>query len=145
MEVNKGVKNIFYGILAQSITIILGIIIPRLVLVNLGSEANGLLNSVSSVLAYMSLLEAGVGTATLQALYKPVSEKKYRDINRIMAATDRFYRRTGVAYLLLVVVIAGIYALKVSSDIPTYSIFIVVFLTGNRNKFKKSVFACQWI
>ena len=130
MEVNKGVKNIFYGILAQSITIILGIIIPRLVLVNLGSEANGLLNSVSSVLAYMSLLEAGVGTATLQALYKPVSEKKYRDINRIMAATDRFYRRTGVAYLLLVVVIAGIYALKVSSDIPTYSIFIVVFLTG---------------
>ena len=77
MNSTKGLKNITYGMLSQFITIALGIIIPRLVLVNLGSEANGLLNSTASILSYMSLLEAGVGTATLQALYKPITEGEY--------------------------------------------------------------------
>ena len=67
MDKSRGLKNIVFGIAAQVITIILGIMIPRLVLVNLGSESNGLLSSVGNALIYMSLLEEGVGTATIQA------------------------------------------------------------------------------
>ena len=62
----KGVLNVFYGIIGQLITIALGIVIPRLVLISYGSEVNGLLNSVTQIFAYFSLLEAGVGVASLQ-------------------------------------------------------------------------------
>ena len=64
----KSVYNMITSILGQVITIAMGIVIPRLVLVNLGSENNGLLSSITQVLGYASLLEAGVGLASLQAL-----------------------------------------------------------------------------
>ena len=116
--------------MAQIITIGLGIFIPRLVLVNLGSEANGLLNSVSSVLSYMALLEAGVGTTTLQALYKPIADNEYNSINQIMAATDKFYKRTGKIYLIIVVLLSFGYSIIVKSALKPSAVFCVVLLSG---------------
>ena len=130
MNKSRGFKNVLASSLAQIITISLGILIPRLVLVNLGSEANGLLNSVSNILTYMALLEAGVGGATLQALYRPISEDDKPEISRIMAATNYFYRRTGIVYFILVLLIASGYALFIDSGISRIDVFLVVFLAG---------------
>ena len=130
MDGTKGLKNIIWGFLAQVITIGLGIIIPRLVLVNLGSEANGLLNSISSVLSYMSLLEAGVGTATLQALYTPLGNSDRHSVNQIMSATNRFYKRTGYIYLSLVIILSVGYTLLVDSELSKMTVFLVVILAG---------------
>lgn len=130
MDKRSGAKNILYGIGSQLITFAVGIIIPRLVLVNLGSEANGLLNSVGSVLTYLSLLEAGVGTASLQALYKPCAEKDYGSINSIMSATDYFYRRTGKIYSLIVIALSIGYTVLVKTSLPKLEVFTVIFLSG---------------
>lgn len=130
MNKSRGFKNIFWGLVSQVITILLGIIIPRLVLVNLGSEANGLLSSIGSVLTYMSLLEAGVGTASLQALYTPISNNDRASINSIMAATNYFYRKTGFIYFSLVMIIATGYTFLVESTLPSYQIFSVVLMSG---------------
>lgn len=99
----KGIANIITSFLGQIITLALGIIIPRLVLVNLGSESNGLMTSINTVLTYVALLEAGVGTASLMALYTPVALDDKQRINSILAATDSFYKCIrdvciGVAY-----------------------------------------------
>ena len=69
LKAKKGLGNIVTGLFNQLVTIALGILIPRLILTSLGSEANGLLSSVNQVLAYLALLEAGIGTASMQALY----------------------------------------------------------------------------
>lgn len=130
MNGKNGIKNITWGILAQIITIGIGILIPRLVLVNLGSEANGLLNSVSSILAYMALLEAGVGTATLQSLYKPLGNSDRESVNRIMSATHHFYRRTGTVYLLIVIALSVGYTVIVDTSLSKISIFLVILLSG---------------
>ena len=130
MNSSKGIKNLIWGIVAQVVTIGLGIIIPRLVLVNLGSESNGLLNSVNSILSYMTLLEAGVGTVTLQALYKPFADDDKNAINRIMAATHYFYKRTGFAYLLIVSFLSVGYTFLVSTSLPKIYVFLVVILSG---------------
>ena len=60
-NIRKGFYNLLTSVLGQLITIVLGIVIPRLVLVSLGSEVNGLINSITQALGYASLLEAGVG------------------------------------------------------------------------------------
>lgn len=130
MESSKGIKNIIAGLLANFLTFAVGLIIPRLVLVNLGSEANGLLNSVGSILGYLSLLEAGVGTASLNALYKPCANKDRDAINSIMAATDYFYNRTGKIYLFLVVLLSIGYTLLVQTELPQVDVFLVVLLCG---------------
>ena len=119
----KGIKNIGFGLLAQLLTMAVGIIIPRLVLVNLGSESNGLVNSVNNVLVYMSLLEAGVGTATLQALYKSCATEDHRSTNSIMAATDFYYRRTGKIYFFIVALISVVYTALIRTELPRGEVF----------------------
>lgn len=130
MTDSRGIKNAGFGILAQIITFAVGIVIPRLVLVNLGSEANGLLSSVGNILTYMSLLEAGVGTATLQALYKPCATKDRDSANSIMAATDYFYRRTGTIYLFIVLALSVGYTFAVRTEMSRLDVFAVVLLSG---------------
>lgn len=130
MNGTKGMRNIIWGIISQIVTIGMGIVIPRLVLVNLGSEANGLLNSVNSILTYMSLLEAGVGTATLQALYKPFAEDDKNAINEIMAATHFFYKRTGCVYLGIVLILSVGYTFLVNTTISRWHVFLVVLIAG---------------
>lgn len=130
MDSGKGIKSIVVGIAGQVITVLLGFIIPRLVLVNLGSEANGLMNSISTVLTYLALLEAGVGTATIQALYRPVAEDDRSSINSILSATSHFYQRTGTIYLALVLLLAGVFAVFIDTSIPRYQVFLVVLMSG---------------
>ena len=130
MTKKRGARNIMAALISQFFTIALGIIIPRLVLVNLGSESNGLLNSVATAISYMSLLEAGVGTATLQALYLPVSKNDRDSVSRIMSATNYFYRRTGRVYFIIVLVIACSFTGFARTNIPKYEVFFVVLLAG---------------
>lgn len=91
-------KNVFSGVLGQIITLGLGIILPRLFILSFGSEMNGLLSSINQFYVYIGLLEAGVGTATLQALYAPISSQDKVKINSILSATNLYYYKTGIFY-----------------------------------------------
>ncbi len=130
---NKSMKNIFFGILGQVITIALGIVLPKLFIFSYGSEVNGMLTSVNNIFKYIALLEAGVGTATLQALYGPVAKSSHEDINSILAATDRFYKRVGFFYLIAIALFAGIYPFCVQSDIKHIVVVLVILFIGISN------------
>lgn len=130
MNAKKGINNIISNILSHLVTLSLGIIIPRLVLVNLGSEANGLLNTINNVLVYVALLEAGVGEASRQALYGPMGKQSHNDINAILAATDRFYKRTGRWYFAVILILTFVFPLTLDSEIPHWQIMAVMFLSG---------------
>lgn len=118
------------SVFSQVVTLVLGIIIPRLVLVNLGSEANGLLNTISNVLVYVALLEAGVGEASRQALYGPVGRQDYENINSVLAATDHFYKRTGRWYFAIILLLTFMFPLTLDSELPRWQIMSVMFLSG---------------
>ena len=129
-KAKKSIYNILTSVMGQVITIAMGIVIPRLVLVNLGSENNGLLSSITQALGYASLLEAGVGLASLQALYKPVAEKDRTSANAILSATNLYYKRTGLVYLLLVILLAIIYPLIIKTTISYKIVSLVVLISG---------------
>lgn len=129
MKLKKGFYNVFSGFIGQIITIALGIVIPRLFIVNLGSAANGLLSSVGQVLSYLTLLEAGLGGASIQALYKPLANRDTKSINAILSATSEYYKRTGKIYAVCVVIISAIYPLFVK-DFSYATTFGVMALAG---------------
>jgi hypothetical protein len=143
-EVQKGIANMIWGVIGQIITLVLGMVIPRIILTNYGSEMNGFLNSVTQVFTYMALLEAGVGGSTLQALYKPVAQKNKDSINSILSATAAYYKKTGIVYFLVLILLALIYPLIVTSEIPKSTMFLVILFNGMsgcigffvQNKFK---------
>ena len=123
-------KNIVSNFIYQMLTLCIGIIIPRLVLVNLGSEANGLINSTNQVLVYLALFEGGMGLSITQALYGPVADNDHKTINGIMSASNLFYKRVGTYYLLGMMVVAVIYSFTITSEFSPIIIFTVVLLTG---------------
>ena len=130
---NKSVKNIFWGVFGQVITMIIGLILPRLRIVSFGSEVNGLLSSVQQIYVYFALLEAGVGATSLQSLYGPVARDDKDSINGVLAATHSYYRRTGIVYLIAVFAFAAIYPFTLNSDIDKLTIVGVILLNGLGN------------
>lgn len=126
----KVFNNVVFSILSEVITIALGIVIPRMFLVSFGSEMNGLLTSVTQLYTYMALLEAGVGTVTLQALYKPVAENDYSSLNSVLAATNHYYKKIGTIYLAGIFLLSAGYPFLVDTTIPFWTVSAIVFLNG---------------
>lgn len=126
----KSLKNLFYNTVSQVVTIAFGLLLPRLFVVSYGSEVNGLLSSLNQLLVYLGLFEAGVGTASAQALYKPVAEDDWNGINGVMAATDHFYKRIGVMYLTGLLLLSVAYPLVVSTSLPFFTVSGAVFFSG---------------
>ena len=69
--------NIACSVLLQLVTGICGLILPRFVLRNFGSEVNGLVASVTQLLSYAVLLEGGIGGVMKAALYKPLANEDF--------------------------------------------------------------------
>ncbi len=126
----KSLLNILFGILGQIITIAVGLLLPRLFITSYGSETNGFLSSVNDIVIYLALLEAGVGTATIQALYGPIGRGDRNKINGIMAATDKFYKRTAILYAAGVLLLAVGYPLIVKSELNSFLQAGVILLVG---------------
>lgn len=129
----KGLRNIISSIASQLTVIAFGLVLPRMFIVSYGSEVNGLLTSLSQLLVYLGLFEAGVGAATLQALYRPVAEGDWDKISRVLSATDRYYRRTGRWYLFALLTLTFLYPLVVSSELSYGVVAGTVFFSGIGN------------
>ena len=130
MNGRRGIYNILVGFVSEAIIIALGIIVPRLFLTSFGSEYNGLLNTVGQAFAYLVLLEAGVGGASIQALYAAISKGDKNDISSIVVATDYYYKKTGIFYAISVVILAICFPLFVESTIPSLTIIGLILLAG---------------
>ncbi|WP_434309643.1 lipopolysaccharide biosynthesis protein [Hominifimenecus sp. rT4P-3] len=133
MNRDRGVKNLFYSILGQVVTIGIGLLLPRFFILGYGSEVNGLLNSVNQIFSYFILLEAGIGAASLQALYRPVADGDGASICRIMAATKRYYDRASVFYLVGIALFAGIYTYFMAGEVPVPEMIGVIVFSGLGN------------
>ncbi|AKG34075.1 lipopolysaccharide biosynthesis protein [Paenibacillus durus] len=130
MKAKRSILNLVFGLGSQLITIVLSIFIPRLIMINYGSEANGLVSSVVQIIAYLALLEAGVGAASLQALYKPIAQNNRESVNSILSATAMYYKKTGFYYLLSVIAIAAIYPFAVKSELGMWQVMGIVLFNG---------------
>lgn len=122
--------NAFFGFFNQFVILALGLVIPRLVLVNYGSEANGLLTTVTQIFTYVALLEAGIGNAAINAFYKPIVAKDRDGICDVFSATQKYFRKVTLLYALCVIVISFGYPLVVDSTLDYGTIFWVIFFQG---------------
>lgn len=129
----KSLKNLIFSVLSQLITIGLGLIIPRLWIVSYGSEVNGLLSSLSQFLVYLGLFEAGVGAATMQALYQPIAKKDWDKVSGVLSATGTYYKKTGTWYLIGLVILAVLYPVFVDTSLSFATVFGAVFFSGIGN------------
>lgn len=127
----NSLRNLWWGILGNVITTFVAILIPRLFIVNYGSEVNGLLSSIKQIYVYLALLEAGVGDASVIALYGPIGRKDHQAANEILAATHYYYRKIGIIYAACVVGMSLVYPLLLDTSIPYGVCCLVILLQGS--------------
>lgn len=107
MRKKRLIWNTSTSLIYQIVTIICGLILPRLILNGFGSDVNGLVNSVKQFLTVISFLELGVGAVVQSALYKPLAENDSVKLSQIVTSANKFFRKLAlilVGYILLLLV-----------------------------------------
>ena len=105
----KAKLNMFFSLLQQGIAFVCGLIVPKMMLNAFGSEAYGATASIATFLAYITLLEGGVGAVTRSALYKALAGKSNEQVSAVITETKSFYRKIAFAFTLYVLIIACFY------------------------------------
>ncbi len=130
MRDSKVLKNIIVGFGGQLIVIILGLIIPRVIIINYGSDVNGLFSTVTQIFTYMALLEAGIGQASRNALYKPIICRDIKRVSIVASITQRYFRKITLYYGMGVLILSVLVPYIIKSDVDKISIGFIVLLEG---------------
>lgn len=130
MRLKKAVLNLFSGITLQLITALAGFILPVLLIHTYGSTLYGLVASIRQFLSYLTLVEAGIGAASIAALYIPLANNDKDKINGILSGTRIFYNKSGWAFIALVFLLSIIYPFIVKSQVNSLLSFALVLVLG---------------
>lgn len=133
MRGRQAMKNVTANLLLQLVTAASGLILPRFYLLAYGSAMNGMVSSVGQFMMYLTLVEAGVGSASAVALYGPLSRKDEGDVNAILAAAREFYIRSGILYGLLVAGLTLGYPFLVEDQVSAQTTRAIILILSFSN------------
>lgn len=133
MRNKQAFKNLWGNLLLQIIVAVSGLVLPRFFLNQYGSTVNGMINSVSQFLTYLNLVEAGISSAAIVELYGPLNENDTGAINSVLSALQKFYYKSGGAYIILLTVMTVVYPFFVASQIDSLSTRILILILAASN------------
>lgn len=109
MRRKKAFLNVITNLILQVFIFAYGFIVPKIIINNYGSYVNGLISSITQFLAYISLLESGVGPVVKSTLYEPISKKDDKKIIDILYATEIFFRKIALIFIVYIVILLYVY------------------------------------
>lgn len=132
MRSKKAIINITMTLLLQIVTMIYGFIIPKIIITSFGSNVNGLVSSITQFLAYITLLESGIGPVIKASLYKPIANKDKKEIANVLRTSEKFFRTISYIFIVYLIILAIIYPLIISTEfsyIYTLSLIIIISIS----------------
>ncbi len=106
---------------------LLSFIVPKVLLDIYGSTINGLINSITQMLTYVALVEAGIGNAAIAALYGPLSMNDYEKSNSILSIANVKYEKASIIYVIISIVLSLFYAFIVQGEV-SYDFVVFMFV-----------------
>ena len=122
--------NVYTAFLLQIIAIFSGFIVSKLILVTFGSEVNGLISSINQFLSIISLLEGGLTAVVLSQLYRPIEERDYKKLSRIVVASTSFFRKIAVIFVVYCICLSIIYPLIVKQSFSFEFVCSLILICG---------------
>lgn len=123
---------LFMGIY-QLVTALFGFVLPSMIMHVYGASMHGYTTTVSTIMGYISLINAGLAPAGIQALYGPLAQQDKRQINAVLNAINRFYMISGILYTVAVLVIAFLLPFVLDNQLPSSTIILVMIAIGASN------------
>lgn len=109
MRTKSSFLNFIVKLLSSIVLGILGIVLNNLVLINFGSDVNGLWGTIAQMLNLLTIFEGGLALSASVSLYKPYLENDTERISNILTATRNTYIRIGYI-VTFIAVIASFFA-----------------------------------
>ncbi len=130
MRSKKAIKNILSLLIQQLVTIVCGLILPLVIIKTYGSSVNGLLSSITQFLAYITLIDAGIGQVIKSVLYKPIAHKNKDEIEKILKATQKFFNIIAYIFIIYIIVLCFIYPKLVNTEFEkNYTISLIIIIS----------------
>lgn len=131
MQRSKQTKvNITISLLHQIVTAVCGLVLPRFILSNYGSEVNGVIQSVSQLLGYTVLFECGIGGVIKASLYKPLADNDDKAISDIFNNTKHFFNKMSVIFVAVAVFLCFGAKLVVSTEFSAFYVGTLTLILG---------------
>lgn len=125
--------NIVVSLVGQIVVILCGLVVPRLLIGAFGSEAYGATASIAQFLAYITLLEGGIGGVARAALYKPLAANDIHAISRVIGEIKRFFRVIAYIFLAYVLMLAFTYRdiadVRFLDQASTFGLVIIISIS----------------
>ncbi len=130
MRGKRAIKNIIASLGQQLITIICGLILPITIIKTYGSSVNGLISSITQFLAYITLLDAGIGQVIKAVLYRPIAKKDKGKIKEILKASQKFFNIIAYIFIVYIILLCIIYPRFVNSEFEAgYTISLIIIIS----------------
>ena len=130
MRKKKAIINIIFSLLLQLVTVVSGFIVPRLFIGTFGSEVNGLVNSISSFVGYIKLLQSGVGSVVKASLYKPLAHKDRNKLCIIAKTADSFFNKIAIATLVYLGILSFVFPVFIAKNFGWFYTASLVVIVG---------------
>lgn len=124
--------NSITSLLSQGATVVCGFVLTRLILSSFGSSVNGLVASITQFLGFISFLEMGIGAVVKSALYKPLADKDYDEVSKVIISTKKFYRTIAkilIIYTIVLTIVFPIISMEEFSPIYTGSLVLIISIS----------------
>lgn len=132
MRSKKAIYNIVTNLMLQLIIVIYGFVVPKIIIQSFGSNVNGLVTSITQFLAYIALLESGIGPVIKATLYKPISKNDKISIANILFSSEKFFKKIAYIFIFYLILLAIIYPLLVVNEFDyffTFSLIIIISIS----------------
>lgn len=120
--------NIFFSMALQIIAILNSFVVSKVTILYFGSEINGLIASINQFLNYISLLEGGVGAVVMANLFKPLHEKDYDKVSKIIYSSRKFFKNIIYIFFSYTAILSIIYPFITNTPIGIENTVLLVLI-----------------
>lgn len=128
MRGKNALFNIISSLSLNIVVFIFGLIVPKIIINNYGSNINGVVTSITQFLAYITLLESGIGPVVKATLYKPIAKNEKEKIRDILRASEKFFHVISYIFLAYLIILSFVYPIFVNDEFGYWFSFSLVII-----------------
>lgn len=118
-------KNIMINIFFTVTIGILGFVLNKIFAENMGVSDLGLMRLFTQMVAYLSLADLGIASASTYSLYKPLLNKDHDKVSIIISTIDAFYKKIALIIIIVGIVVSIFLPIIIGKN--TYGIYLYLY------------------
>ncbi len=128
MRTKKVLLNLITDVLPMLIVAILGIFKFKLFVQVLGQEVQGMYQLFTQIMVYIAIVDGGLGSAVLHALYRPNTSGNVEEMNAVLSGAQRIFSFLGILVYGLAFLVSFFVPFFIKDNPFEYSYVVITFL-----------------